>query len=82
MSDDSWTENEPVHTIASRPRKPSCLVLHGLGGGPYELQPLIDALEAEGLRVLGAGIARSRRSGTSHARVNLARLGGRSRIGV
>jgi carboxylesterase len=30
----------------------SCLVLHGLGGGPYELQPLIDALEAAGVRVL------------------------------
>jgi carboxylesterase len=31
--------------------KPSCLVLHGLGGGPYELSPLIAALEGEGLRV-------------------------------
>ena len=30
---------------------PSCLVLHGLGGGPYELGPLIAALEADGLRV-------------------------------
>ena len=30
----------------------SCLVLHGLGGGPYELQPLIAALEAAGVRVL------------------------------
>jgi carboxylesterase len=30
----------------------ACLVLHGLGGGPYELQPLIHALEAAGLRVL------------------------------
>lgn len=29
----------------------SCLVLHGLGGGPYELSPLIAALENEGLRV-------------------------------
>ena len=29
----------------------SCLVLHGLGGGPYELGPLIAALEANGLRV-------------------------------
>jgi carboxylesterase len=32
-------------------KKPACLVLHGLGGGPYELQPLIAALEAEGVRV-------------------------------
>ncbi len=31
--------------------KPSCLILHGLGGGPYELSPLIAALEGEGLRV-------------------------------
>ena len=32
--------------------EPACLVLHGLGGGPYELQPLIAALEAAGLQVL------------------------------
>jgi carboxylesterase len=31
--------------------RPSCLVLHGLGGGPYELGPVIAALESEGLRV-------------------------------
>ncbi len=30
---------------------PSCLVLHGLGGGPFELGPLIDALAAAGARV-------------------------------
>jgi carboxylesterase len=30
---------------------PACLVLHGLGGGAYELKPLIDALEAQGIRV-------------------------------
>jgi carboxylesterase len=30
---------------------PSCLALHGLGGGPYEIGPLIDALRAQGLRV-------------------------------
>jgi carboxylesterase len=29
----------------------SCLLLHGLGGGPYELNPLIKALEADGLSV-------------------------------
>ena len=33
------------------PSRPSCLVLHGLGGGAFELQPIIAALEAEGLRV-------------------------------
>ncbi|MGP0065818.1 MAG: alpha/beta hydrolase [Isosphaeraceae bacterium] len=31
--------------------RPSCLVLHGLGGGRYELEPVIAGLEAEGLRV-------------------------------
>jgi carboxylesterase len=36
---------------ASTGDEPSCLAIHGLGGGPYELKPLIDALEAEGLRV-------------------------------
>ncbi len=29
----------------------SCLVLHGLGGGPYELAPVIDALRGQGFRV-------------------------------
>ncbi len=38
---------EPDH-LESRP---SCLVLHGLGGGAYELAPLIAALEAQGLLV-------------------------------
>lgn len=33
------------------PTRPSCLVLHGLGGGAYELSPIIEALEAEGLPV-------------------------------
>jgi carboxylesterase len=33
------------------PGKPSCLVLHGLGGGPYELSPLTAALAGEGLQV-------------------------------
>jgi carboxylesterase len=31
--------------------RPSCLVLHGLGGGAYELGPIIDALKSQGLRV-------------------------------
>src|SRR6516225_142869 len=34
-----------------RMRLPSCLALHGLGGGPYEIGPLIDALRADGLHV-------------------------------
>jgi carboxylesterase len=38
----------PATTDAPRP---SCLVLHGLGGGAYELAPIIEALEAAGLRV-------------------------------
>lgn len=29
--------------LAARPR--ACLVLHGLGGGPYEVEPLIEALK-------------------------------------
>jgi carboxylesterase len=40
------------HGEGIRPRKPACLVLHGLGGGPYELDPLINALETAGLRVV------------------------------
>ena len=42
----------PAGRGAAAPGEPACLVLHGLGGGPYELQPLIAALEAAGLRVL------------------------------
>lgn len=30
---------------------PACLVLHGLGGGPYEVAPVTAALEADGLTV-------------------------------
>ena len=30
--------------------RPSCLILHGLGGGAYELEPLTTALEAAGFR--------------------------------
>ena len=29
----------------------SCLVLHGLGGGPYEVAPIIEALKADGVEV-------------------------------
>jgi carboxylesterase len=31
--------------------RPTCLALHGLGGGPYELGPVIDALRGSGVRV-------------------------------
>jgi carboxylesterase len=34
------------------PKPRPCLMLHGLGGGPYELQPLIDAVAASGRDVL------------------------------
>jgi carboxylesterase len=30
----------------------ACLLLHGLGGGPYELQPLIAVLETQGIPIL------------------------------
>lgn len=33
------------------PSRPACLAIHGLGGGPYELEPLVDALRASGRRV-------------------------------
>ncbi len=40
---------EVVSTHAKRPC--SCLILHGLGGGPYELEPLIAAIKNAGLVV-------------------------------
>jgi carboxylesterase len=49
--------NEEVNPQSDGPAQgdngelPSCLVLHGLGGGPYEIRPLIEALEADGLHV-------------------------------
>ena len=39
------------HATARMQRPVACLVLHGLGGGPYELQPLISAIEGAGLVV-------------------------------
>ena len=42
---------------------PSCLVLHGLGGGRYELEPLIEALEADGLRVEAPALPGHERKG-------------------
>lgn len=38
--------------MSRRVDQPACLVLHGLGGGPYELGPLIQALSDAGHRVL------------------------------
>ena len=49
---DSPSSPDPREPAAdSDSPRPSCLVLHGLGGGAYELGPVIAALEAEGLRV-------------------------------
>jgi carboxylesterase len=50
-ADDSTTRDSRGPTTPWGPVRPSCLVLHGLGGGAYELAPIIAALEAEGLRV-------------------------------
>ena len=41
----------PASVGDDRGHLPSCLVLHGLGGGPYELAPLVADLEAAGLQV-------------------------------
>src|SRR5262249_17393885 len=50
--------NPPPPDVQATPattdcHRPSCLVLHGLGGGAYELAPIIQALEATGLRASG-----------------------------
>lgn len=37
--------------MADRPENASCLILHGLGGGPYEVGPIVDALAKAGVRV-------------------------------
>ncbi len=39
-------------TAEEKSKRVSCLVLHGLGGGPYELMPLITALETAAVRVV------------------------------
>ncbi len=44
MDDDTASARQPDAQNA-------CLVLHGLGGGPYELEPLVAALKADGMRV-------------------------------
>lgn len=51
MSDQRPVSDPPAPVGGNRGDKPSCLFLHGLGGGPYELSPLIAALEVDGLRV-------------------------------
>jgi carboxylesterase len=52
MPDREANTESLLDRVAASPTQPAALVLHGLGGGPYELQPLIDALEAVGVRVL------------------------------
>jgi carboxylesterase len=51
MSEQRLVPDGRVPVGDENPGNPSCLALHGLGGGPYELSPLIEALEAEGVRV-------------------------------
>ncbi len=51
MADEGPQPDAPA-AITTRARRPiCCLILHGLGGGPYELRPLIAALENAGLVV-------------------------------
>ncbi len=51
MADEESQADAPA-VITTWARRPvCCLVLHGLGGGPYELRPLIAALEHAGLVV-------------------------------
>jgi carboxylesterase len=52
MSEQRPVSNPPATVGDDGTGRASCLFLHGLGGGPYELTPLITALESEGLRVL------------------------------
>jgi carboxylesterase len=51
MSDQLGISGPPAPVEDDDPVMPSCLVIHGLGGGPYELSPLIEALKAEGVWV-------------------------------
>jgi carboxylesterase len=46
----TWCRQVKSH-LAESGKDVSCLVLHGLGGGPYELEPLIAALLALGIPV-------------------------------
>ena len=51
MADGHFQFDAPAVTESRAEGPISCLVLHGLGGGPYELRPLIAALENAGLIV-------------------------------
>ena len=51
MSDERSSLDSLSRERFDKSGKPACLMLHGLGGGPYELSPVIEALEAEGVRV-------------------------------
>jgi carboxylesterase len=51
MQNEEADSRMDVPAPGARTATPSCLVLHGLGGGRYELGPLIEALEADGLGV-------------------------------
>ena len=51
MHDDEPIPRTDVPAADNTVLSPTCLALHGLGGGPYEIGPLIDALEADGLTV-------------------------------
>jgi carboxylesterase len=51
MADEGSEFDAPADVMTRTQQSISCLVLHGLGGGPYELQPLIAALENAGLVV-------------------------------
>jgi carboxylesterase len=51
MSDERLVPDARAPVGDDAPHNPLCLVLHGLGGGPYELSPLIEALEAARVRV-------------------------------
>ena len=52
FSDRDGTTEPPGAGERARATQLACLVLHGLGGGPYELGPLITALEAAGVQAL------------------------------
>jgi carboxylesterase len=51
MSGDRWEFRSEANVPREGRSVGSCLVLHGLGGGPYELEPLIVALKGAGLTV-------------------------------
>ena len=52
MSEHLAELSTPQRTAEEKSKRVSCLILHGLGGGPYELMPLINALETAAVRVV------------------------------